>query len=250
MSPDRAPHGPPAPQGSRRDRDLQRGRGARTLRDRRPAAQRLSAGARAGSSFRLRRARAHARRAGPAGGGPARAERGPGPGRSLARARGRFAHRARDRGAADGRRGSPTLAPAPAFPGLPLAAALPEAGVDLVESIGRKCEFMRARDRGRRDRQRAGGLRARRDLGAEPPPAGGREAYDAVTARAVGRLSTLAELASPLLVDGGRAGRLEGPAAPPTRRRSSSAPRRAWRWNRSRSSGWARMPGRATGTCT
>ena len=31
----------------------------------------------------------------------------------------------------------------------------------------------------------------------------GREAYDAVTARAVGRLSTLAELASPLLEEGG-----------------------------------------------
>jgi 16S rRNA (guanine527-N7)-methyltransferase len=31
----------------------------------------------------------------------------------------------------------------------------------------------------------------------------GREAYEAVTARAVGRLSTLAELASPLLRDGG-----------------------------------------------
>ena len=41
----------------------------------------------------------------------------------------------------------------------------------------------------------------------------GREAYDAVTARAVGRLSTLAELASPLLRDRGRAGRLEGEAA-------------------------------------
>jgi 16S rRNA (guanine527-N7)-methyltransferase len=32
---------------------------------------------------------------------------------------------------------------------------------------------------------------------------GGREAYDAVTARAVGRLATLAELASPLLGEGG-----------------------------------------------
>lgn len=31
----------------------------------------------------------------------------------------------------------------------------------------------------------------------------GREAYDVVTARAVGRLSTLAELASPLLQEGG-----------------------------------------------
>ena len=40
-------------------------------------------------------------------------------------------------------------------------------------------------------------------LAAQPPPAGGREAYDVVTARAVGRLATLAELASPLLRDGG-----------------------------------------------
>ena len=38
---------------------------------------------------------------------------------------------------------------------------------------------------------------------ADPPPDGGRERYDAVTARAVGRLSTLGELASPLLVEGG-----------------------------------------------
>jgi 16S rRNA (guanine527-N7)-methyltransferase len=38
------------------------------------------------------------------------------------------------------------------------------------------------------------------DVGAGAP---GREAYDAVTARAVGRLSTLAELASPLLHTGG-----------------------------------------------
>jgi 16S rRNA (guanine527-N7)-methyltransferase len=37
------------------------------------------------------------------------------------------------------------------------------------------------------------------DLAAEE----GREAYSAVTARAVGRLSTLAELASPLLEEGG-----------------------------------------------
>ena len=36
-----------------------------------------------------------------------------------------------------------------------------------------------------------------------PPAQGGREAYDVVTARAVGRLATLAELASPLLREGG-----------------------------------------------
>ena len=41
------------------------------------------------------------------------------------------------------------------------------------------------------------------DWARSPPPTGGREGYDVVTARAVGRLSTLAELASPLLRDGG-----------------------------------------------
>ncbi len=41
------------------------------------------------------------------------------------------------------------------------------------------------------------------DWAAQPPPQAGREGYDLVTARAVGRLATLAELASPLLVEGG-----------------------------------------------
>jgi 16S rRNA (guanine527-N7)-methyltransferase len=36
-----------------------------------------------------------------------------------------------------------------------------------------------------------------------PPPLGGREAYDAVTARAVAPLAVLAEYASPLLREGG-----------------------------------------------
>ena len=89
------------------------------------------------------------------------------------------------------------------FPGLPLAVALPEAHVDLVESTGRKCEFIR------RVIERVGIGNAwvvceRSEMwAAEPPPSGGRESYEAVTARAVGRLSTLAELASPLLVEGG-----------------------------------------------
>ncbi len=81
------------------------------------------------------------------------------------------------------------------FPGLALAAALPEAQVDLIESVGRKCEFMRrAAD--------AAGIANVVVINArsEDWAAGeGREAYDAVTVRAVGRLSTLAELASPLL---------------------------------------------------
>ena len=85
------------------------------------------------------------------------------------------------------------------FPGLVLAVALPGAQVDLIESVGRKCEFMR------------GAIAAAAIANAtvinlrseEWAAEGGREAYDAVTARAVARLSTLAELASPLLREGG-----------------------------------------------
>jgi 16S rRNA (guanine527-N7)-methyltransferase len=85
------------------------------------------------------------------------------------------------------------------FPGLVLAAALPAAQVDLIESIGRKCDFMRRAIE-------ASGIANARVLEArsEELAAGeARESYDAVTARAVGRLSTLAELASPLLREGG-----------------------------------------------
>lgn len=85
------------------------------------------------------------------------------------------------------------------FPGLPLAVALAEVEVDLIESIGRKCDFIqRAIDAtaianatviNARSEELASGER--------------RETYEAVTARAVGRLSTLAELASPLLREDG-----------------------------------------------
>lgn len=91
----------------------------------------------------------------------------------------------------------------PGLPGLVLAAALPDARVDLIESVGRKCEFAR------RAIERTGIERARvvceraESWAALAPSEGGREAYDAVTARAVGRLATLAELASPLLREGG-----------------------------------------------
>jgi 16S rRNA (guanine527-N7)-methyltransferase len=85
------------------------------------------------------------------------------------------------------------------FPGLALAVALPQSQVDLIESVGRKCEFMR------RAIEAAGiGNAAVQNLRSEDWAAGeGREAYEAVTARAVGRLSTLAELASPLLKPNG-----------------------------------------------
>jgi 16S rRNA (guanine527-N7)-methyltransferase len=81
------------------------------------------------------------------------------------------------------------------FPGLALALALPDAQIDLIESIGRKCDFM-TRAIKAAGIQNAAVLNTRAEDWAA---ADGRELYDAVTARAVGRLSTLAELASPLL---------------------------------------------------
>lgn len=85
------------------------------------------------------------------------------------------------------------------FPGLVLAVALPKARVDLIESVGRKCDFMR------RAIAAAGISNARvlESRSEELAIGEGREFYDAVSARAVGRLSTLAELASPLLREGG-----------------------------------------------
>lgn len=85
------------------------------------------------------------------------------------------------------------------FPGLVLAAALPQAEVELLESVSRKCEFMR------RAIARSGLANVTViDERAETYALGaGAERFDLVTARAVGRLSTLAELACPLLGEGG-----------------------------------------------
>ncbi|HEX3262019.1 MAG TPA: 16S rRNA (guanine(527)-N(7))-methyltransferase RsmG [Solirubrobacterales bacterium] len=89
------------------------------------------------------------------------------------------------------------------FPGLPLAVTLPAARVDLIESTGRKCAFMRRTI----DAAAIGNARVvcerSEEWASDPPPDGGREAYDVVVARAVGRLATLAELASPLLGSAG-----------------------------------------------
>ena len=85
------------------------------------------------------------------------------------------------------------------FPGLALAVALPAAQIDLVESVGRKCDFMRrAIEAAAIPNATVLNLRSE-DLASSA----GRESYDLVTARAVGRLSTLAELASPLLKPNG-----------------------------------------------
>ena len=90
------------------------------------------------------------------------------------------------------------------FPGLVLAVALPQAKVDLVESAGRKTAVVdRLIQAGDVSNARSITTRAE-ELGGVPGAlGGGREAYDAVTARAVGPLAVLVEYAAPLLREGG-----------------------------------------------
>ncbi len=85
------------------------------------------------------------------------------------------------------------------FPGLVLAAALPEARVYLVESVGKKCAFMR-RAASRAAISNAHVVHARAEgLG------GGLGDVDVATARALGSLAVVAEYAAPLLALGGHA---------------------------------------------
>ena len=89
------------------------------------------------------------------------------------------------------------------FPGLPLAVARPRARVDLIESSARKARVSERLARaGGIDNVRAIVARAE-EWAAAPPPAGGRGAYDVVTARALAPLAVLIEYAAPLLSDGG-----------------------------------------------
>jgi len=86
------------------------------------------------------------------------------------------------------------------FPGFALAAAQPHSSVVLVESVGRKCDFME-RAIAAAGLANASVVRSRAETYAAAP--GAATSFDAVSARAVGRLSTLAELASPLLREQG-----------------------------------------------
>jgi len=85
------------------------------------------------------------------------------------------------------------------FPGLVLAIALVQVRCELIESSSRKCAFLRRAI----ERTGAGNATVVCERAEGWASGSGREAYDAVTARAVARLATLAELASPLLRDGG-----------------------------------------------
>jgi 16S rRNA (guanine527-N7)-methyltransferase len=90
------------------------------------------------------------------------------------------------------------------FPGLALAVALPDVKVDLIESAGRKTavatRLIQAADV---TNARAVAARAEEWAGLPPALGGGREAYEAVTARAVAPLAVLVEYAAPLLRLGG-----------------------------------------------
>jgi 16S rRNA (guanine527-N7)-methyltransferase len=83
------------------------------------------------------------------------------------------------------------------FPGLILAAVLPETSVTLVESAGRKCAWVE-RAIETMGLKNAAVVNAR----AEEWPAG-LGAHDLVTARALASLSVLVEYAAPLLGEGG-----------------------------------------------
>ena len=86
------------------------------------------------------------------------------------------------------------------FPGLVLAMAIPRAQVDLIESAGRKTAVIdRLIQAAELTNARSITARAEDYARVPAPLGGGREAYDAVTARAVGPLAVLVEYAAPLL---------------------------------------------------
>jgi 16S rRNA (guanine527-N7)-methyltransferase len=87
-------------------------------------------------------------------------------------------------------------------PGVPLAVALPAVRMVLLESIGKKCAFLRHAVATAGLEGRADVVCARSEQYAAGPP--GRAAHEIVLARAVGPLPTVVELAAPLLAPGGR----------------------------------------------
>jgi 16S rRNA (guanine527-N7)-methyltransferase len=88
------------------------------------------------------------------------------------------------------------------IPGIPLAVALPDARVTLLDAVAKKCTFLEeaVRITGLEDRVVVVCARSERYAsGGEP----GREAHAVVLARAVSELAVLVELAAPLLAEGG-----------------------------------------------
>lgn len=100
------------------------------------------------------------------------------------------------------------------FPGIPLAVFLPSCEFTLLDSVGRKVEFMNEAISALGMRN-ARAVKARSETWATSE---GREKYNLVTARAVAPLSALAELSSPLLAEGGHLVAWKGESEPESER--------------------------------
>ena len=238
MTPERAPRRPPAPQGSRRGRDVQRGRGARALRDRRPAAQRLSAGPSAAARAADQARAALATVLELLASDPHAAERGARPGAGLAGPRRRLADRPRGRGAAqraaDRRRRGRRRLPRPARsrprcprPGRP-------------DRVDRRAS---ASSSARRSSERGSPM----PRSSASAPRAGRPAPPRVAARLTTRSPPGPSAASRLWPSWRRRCWREGGALvawkgrrDPDEEAELDAPRTAWRWSRARSLAWAR----------
>ena len=133
------------------------------------------------------------------------------------------------------RRCSRTSAPGAGSPGLPLAAALPDARVVLVESVGRKGAFMRALHRGHGARERRGRHRPRGGV------ADGVGACDVVTARALAPLNVLSSTPRRSCARAARSWRGRD-IATPTRSATAAPPRRCSAWRSRRCARSRRSP--------
>jgi 16S rRNA (guanine527-N7)-methyltransferase len=88
------------------------------------------------------------------------------------------------------------------IPGIPLAVALPELDITLLDAVAKKCAFLEQAVRVADVAERAVVVCARSERHAAPGSSG-REAYAVVLVRAVSELAVLVELAAPLLAEGG-----------------------------------------------
>lgn len=88
------------------------------------------------------------------------------------------------------------------IPGIPLAVALPDVRITLLDAVAKKCAFLEEAvvATGLSERASVVCARSERHAAAGAP---GREAYDVVLARAVSGLGVLVELAAPLLASDG-----------------------------------------------
>lgn len=88
------------------------------------------------------------------------------------------------------------------LPGIPLALALPDVRLTLIEAVGKKCAFLQdvVAELGLTERVEVACARSE-ELAATGQP--GRGSYAVVLAKAVGPLAVVVELAAPLLRGGG-----------------------------------------------